>query len=353
MTQFRIEPQPTRVIFGAGSVERLADEVDTLGWTRVAVLCTPGRRAQGEDIARRLGPRLAAVQAEAVMHVPAGPAEQTIATLRELKVDGCVAVGGGSAVGLAKVVARADVAPYLAVPTTYAGSEMTSVWGTTVDGVKTTGRDPRVRPRAVVYDPDLSAGLPMTTTVTSALNAVAHAAEALYARDASPLTDLMAERGVQQFLDALPTLAQDPHDPAARAAALVGAWLCGSCLGATTMGLHHKLCHVLGGTYGLPHAETHTVVLPYVLAAVLPCEPRAADALARAVGHPDPARELWRLAARLGAPRSLAELGLPESALDAVAGTLADGAGAAGPVSARALRALLGAAFDGTEPEVG
>ena len=353
MTQFHIDPQPTRVVFGAGSVDQLADEVDALGWGRVAVLCTPGRRAQGEDVGRWLGARCAAVLADAVMHVPAGPAEQTIAAVRDLGVDGCVAVGGGSALGLAKIVARADVAPYLAVPTTYSGSEMTSVWGTTVDGVKTTGRDPRVRARVVIYDPELTVGLPVATTVTSAMNAVAHAAEALYASDASPLTDLMAGRGVQEFLAALPVLARDPRDAGARAAALVGAWLCGSCLGATTMGLHHKLCHVLGGTYGLPHAETHTVVLPHVLAQLLPGQPRAAAALALAVGDDDPARELWRRAGALRAPRSLAELGLAESALVPVVDTLTDSgrSAAAGGVRAGALHALLVAAYRGEEPQ--
>ena len=351
MTTFRIDPQPTRVVFGAGCLDEVPAELSALGWSRVAVLCTPGHRELGESMARRLGDRCVIVLDEAVMHVPGEQAERTIEKLRQTQVDGCVAVGGGSAIGLAKVVARAGVAPFLAVPTTYSGSEMTSVWGTTVDGVKRTGRAEQVRPRVVVYDPDLTLGLPVDISVVSGMNAVAHAAEALYAADASPLTDLMAVRGISELVAALPVVAAAPGDRGARAAALTGAWLCGACLGATTMGLHHKVCHILGGTFGLPHAQTHTVVLPQVLAHLLPAAPKAAAALETATGRRDPARALWELSASLGAPTGLRELGLPESALDEVVTQLAG----AGPMSPRdlgpdELRTLLRAAYTGVEP---
>ena len=212
----------------------------------------------------------------------------------------------------------------IAVPTTYAGSEMTPVWGLTEAGEKRTGRDVRVLPRGVVYDPELTLTLPTALSVTSGMNAIAHAVEALYAPDATPIVSLMAEEGVRAMAAALPAIAADGRDLAARSEAQYGAWLCGAVLGQTTMALHHKLCHALGGTLDLPHAETHTVVLPHALAFNLPAAPEAAAALSRALGGvPDPARALWELAGRLGAPRSLRELGMTEADIPRIADRVA------------------------------
>jgi maleylacetate reductase len=225
------------------------------------------------------------------------------------------------------------------------------VWGLTEHGAKRTGRDPKVLPRGVVYDPELTLSLPVPLSVTSGLNAIAHAVEALYAPDTSPLVALMAQEGVRALARALPEVAEEPQSVGARGRALYGAWLCGSCLGATTMGLHHKLCHVLGGTFDLPHAETHTVVLPYVLAHNAPAAPEAAAAVAGALDAADAPTALWDLAGRLGAPRSLAELGLTGADLrTAAARTAGETFANPRPVTADGVLALLRAAYEGTPP---
>ncbi|WP_046728165.1 maleylacetate reductase [Streptomyces humi] len=314
------EARPARVVFRPGAaLTATAEEARHLGLRRLLVLS--GER--GADIARAvadsLGPTCAGLHTGARMHVPAEVADQGVAAARAAGADGCVAVGGGSAIGLGKAIALRTGLPLIAVPSTYAGSEMTPVWGLTEHGVKRTGRDPVVLPRSVVYDPELTLSLPVPLSVTSGINALAHAVEALYAPDGSPLVALMAQEGVRAMADALPGIAAAPDSVPARSRALYGAWLCGSCLGATTMGLHHKLCHVLGGTFGLPHAETHTVVLPYVLAFNAPAVPEAAAAVGRALGAEDAPAALQELAGGLGAPRSLAGLGLREADLTVAA----------------------------------
>jgi maleylacetate reductase len=321
---FVYETRAARVVFRPGAaLTAPAEEARHLGLRRLLVLSG----ARGADTARAvadsLGDACAGLHAGARMHVPADVADRGVEAARAAGADGCVAVGGGSAIGLGKAIALRTGLPLLAVPSTYAGSEMTPVWGLTEHGVKRTGRDPVVLPRSVVYDPELTLSLPVPLSVTSGINALAHAVEALYAPDGSPLVALMAEEGVRALAAALPEIAAAPDAVPARSRALYGAWLCGACLGATTMGLHHKLCHVLGGTFGLPHAETHTVVLPYALAFNSPAAPEAAAAVARALGAADAPAALQELAARLGAPRSLAELGLKETDLAVAAAQVA------------------------------
>ncbi|MDF1506490.1 iron-containing alcohol dehydrogenase, partial [Roseisolibacter sp. H3M3-2] len=209
------------------------------------------------------------------------------ALARALGADPLLAVGGGSAVGVAKAVALAGGPPVAAVPTTYSGSEMTPIWGLTRDGAKETGRDERVRPRAVLYDPLTTLDLPARVTGPSALNAAAHCVEALYAPDAGPVTALLAAEGLRAIAGALPGVLRAPADVAGRTALLYGAWLAGLALGASTMGVHHKLCHVLGGSFGLPHAETHAVVLPHAAAFNAGAAPEALRAAAGALGAGD------------------------------------------------------------------
>jgi maleylacetate reductase len=352
MGDFTYESRPGRVVFRPGAaVTATPGEVEKLGLRRVLVVC--GRR--GETVARAvadaLGDSCAGLHAEARMHVPVEDADRAVTVARAAGADGVVAVGGGSSIGLGKAIALRTGLPLIAVPSTYSGSEMTPVWGLTEGGAKRTGRDPGVQPRSVVYDPELTLSLPVPLTVTSGINALAHAVEALYAPDTSPLIALMAQEGVRAMAQALPSLAANPGDTEARGRALYGAWLCGTCLGATTMGLHHKLCHVLGGTFGLPHAETHTIVLPYALAYNAPATPDALTALRRALDADDPPRALWDLAGRLGAPRSLAELGLEETDLAEAAVQVAGQPYAnPRPVTADGVRAVLRAAYEGRRP---
>jgi maleylacetate reductase len=349
---FIYQSLPMRVRFGAGSLAALPDEVAVLGLTHVLVLCSPEQEQTGKDVAAALGEASVGVLPEARMHGPVEVADRARAVAAELGADGCVAVGGGSSVGLGKAIALKHALPVIAVPTTYAGSEMTPIWGMTEAGEKRTGRDLRVLPVSVLYDPELTVTLPTGLSVASGMNAIAHAVEGLYAPDGNPIVSLMAEEGVGALAAGLPGVVADGSDLDARGEALYGAWLCGAVLGATTMSLHHKLCHTLGGTLDLPHAQTHTVVLPHALAYNQPAAPKAVAALSRALGGaPDPARELWELARRLRAPRSLAELGMAEADILRIADlAVANPYANPRPVTRDGVEALLRAAWAGKPP---
>jgi maleylacetate reductase len=352
MKAFVYQAPATRVIFGPGTLARLPDEVAQLGATRALVLSTPEQRASAERVAALLGERAAGVFDRAAMHVPVEAAREARAEAARLGADCAVAIGGGSTTGLGKAIALESGLPIVAVPTTYAGSEMTPIYGLTEGGLKKTGRDERVRPRTVIYDPELTLSLPLAMTVTSAFNAVAHAAEGLYAPDVNPVIALMAEEGIRASAAALAPLQRDPRDIDARSAALYGAWLCGTVLGAITMGLHHKLCHTLGGSFNLPHAEVHTVVLPHALAYNASAAPEAMARVARALGVSDAALGLQALARALGAPTSLAAIGMPADGLDRAADLAVQNQYAnPRPLERTALRALLQRAFDGAPPQ--
>ena len=218
------------------------------------------------------------------MHTPVEVTELALAAMKDCDADCIVSLGGGSTTGLGKALALRTGVNQLCIPTTYAGSEMTPILGETKDGLKTTVRTNDVLPETVIYDVDLTLSLPPALAATSGINAIAHAVEALYARDTNPVISLMAEEGIRALARALPAIVAKPDDREARSDALYGAWLCGVCLGTVGMALHHKLCHTLGGTFDLPHAETHTIVLPHALAYNAPAVPEAAARIARAIG---------------------------------------------------------------------
>jgi maleylacetate reductase len=351
---FQYQSLPMRVMFGPGYRSRLAEEIAHLGLKRVLVLSTEFQAGLAHEVSDQLGDLSAGVYAKAQMHVPIETAREARLFAREAGADGCIAVGGGSTTGLGKAIALEFGMPIIALPTTYAGSEMTPVWGLTADGVKKTGKDPKVLPQSVIYDPELTTSLPVGMSVSSGFNAIAHAAEALYAPDGSPVISLMAEEGVRALVNALPRIAEDPQNLDHRSEALYGAWLCGATLGATTMSLHHKLCHTLGGTFNLPHAETHTVVLPYVLAFNAQNVPQAIDALRRATGSSDPAKFLRDLSLKLGAPGSLRELGLTEHDIPTVIELATKNAYAnPRPVTAPAIHGIIEAALNGEETDFG
>ncbi|MGO2866266.1 MAG: maleylacetate reductase [Corynebacterium casei] len=354
MREFIYQAHPMRVRFGVRAFDVVAEEVEHLGLQRVAVLCTPGRAELGQALARALGSLCVGVIAKAVMHVPREVAAETIAEVQALGADGCVSIGGGSAIGLGKAVAMETGLATIAIPTTYAGSEMTTVWGMTADGHKTTGRNESVLPKSVIYDPELTRGLPVDTSITSGFNALAHAVEALYAPDNSPIISLMAEEGIRALTSVLLGIRANPEDREARSDALYGAWLCGTCLGSTTMSLHHKICHALGGTLNLPHAETHTVMLPHVLAFNQPAVPEAVTALSRALGSAqrstitDPARSFWELARELGAPTSLQELGMQQKDIPRIArDVLSSSYGNPREVSEESITRIISSAWSG------
>ena len=356
MTPFIYTAHPARVLFGAGMLQQLGVEIERLGARRALVLSTPEQAASAAHVAALLGDRAAGVFARAVMHVPIETAREAREEARRLGADCAVAIGGGSTTGLSKAIALESGLPIVAIPTTYAGSEVTAIYGLTEGGIKKTGRDPRVLPKTVIYDPELTLTLPYAMTVTSAFNAIAHAAEGLYAPDANPVIALMAEEGLRASAAALAPLQANPLDIDARSSALYGAWLCGTVLGAITMGLHHKLCHTLGGTFNLPHADTHTVVLPHALAYNAPAIATALARMARALGVADELSAdvplaLQQLARAHGAPTSLAALGLPESALDRAADlAVLTPYPNPRPLQRTALRALLQRAYNGAPP---
>jgi maleylacetate reductase len=317
--RFTFESLPSRVIFGAGSIDTLAGEVDRLGARRVVIVGTRGRSELMQRVAILLGDRVAGAFDSAVVHVPEAVATAARQYAIENNADALVAVGGGSPIGVAKAIAMVKDIPIVAVPTTYSGSEMTPLWGITEDGAKRTGRDPRVQPRVVIYDPELTLDLPPAVSASSGMNAIAHCVEALYAPDANPITSLMAEEGIRALAESLPVIVNSSHDVAARTRALYGAWLAGAALGVVQMGLHHKLAHTLGGSFNLPHAETHAVLLPYTVQYNEAAAGEAMTRVARALGASQAAIGLFELGNRIGTPRSLAEIGMPASGLERAA----------------------------------
>ncbi len=343
-----------RVVFGAGSLQQLAQEIETLGAKVALVLSTPAQRDQAERVADLLGARAAGIFDRAVMHVPIETAREAREVARTLGADCAVAIGGGSTIGLGKAIALDSGLPILAIPTTYAGSEMTPIYGITEGARKTTGKDARVLPRTVIYDPELTLGLPPSMSITSGINAIAHAAEGLYARDISPVMRIMAREGIAALSRALPAIGRQPTDAEARSAAFYGSWMCGSVLGHVGMALHHKLCHTLGGTFNLPHAETHTVVLPHALAYNAAAAPEAMRITAEALGVTDgrsAARALFDLARDNGAPTSLQAIGMRAADLDLACDlALQNEYPNPRPLEKAAIRALLQAAWDGTPP---
>lgn len=351
MLSFVYQSLPSRVVFGAGCLEKLPEEIQRLGLAKALVLSTPEQRQSGLDLVERLGSRAAGLFDQAAMHVPIETARAAREAATRLGADCCVAVGGGSTTGLAKAIALVFDLPILAVPTTYAGSEMTPIWGLTEKGRKTTGRDPRVLPKTVFYDPSLTVTMSPMLSATSGMNSIAHCVEALYAEQANPIISMMAEDGIRALGESLPVVVKEPGNLEARSKALYGAWLGGISLGAVGMALHHKLCHTLGGAYNLPHAETHTVVLPHATAYNAPAAPLAMARVARALASGSAAEGLYDLAASLGAPLSLAAIGMKADALDQAAEIAVENPYYnPRPVTKDGIRALLQNAFEGRKP---
>ena len=351
MQPFVYTTAPARIVFGTGSSVGVAEEIRRLGLSRALVLSTPHQKGDAEALAAQLGQLAAGVFADAAMHTPVEVTKRAVEAYRAAGADCVVSLGGGSTTGLGKAIALRTDAPQIVIPTTYAGSEVTPILGQTENGVKTTLRGPEILPEVVIYDAELTLGLPVGISMTSGLNAMAHAAEALYARDRNPIASMMAVEGLRAMIEALPGVRMAPQDTKARETALYGAWLCGTVLGAVGMSLHHKLCHTLGGSLDLPHAETHAVLLPHTIAYVEQAVPDQLAPLAALVGG-RAGTGLYDFAARLGAPASLAALGVGEEDLDAMAElATANPYWCPRPVEKTAIRALLQRAFEGARPE--
>lgn len=313
MQPFNYNALPSRVIFGFGTLAQTAEEIRALGCSRALILTTPFQRESGEALVAQLGDLAVGLYDNATMHTPVEVTQDALRVVESTKADCVVALGGGSTIGLGKAIALNTDLPQIVIPTTYAGSEATPIIGQTENGLKTTQRTLKVLPEVIIYDVELTLTLPAKMTVTSGLNAIAHAVEALYSKDANPLISMLAEQGIAAIGRALPRIHQNASDRDARSDALFGAWACGVCLGAVGMSIHHKLCHTLGGSFDLPHAETHTVVLPHATAYNADAAPEAMERIARALGVDNAARGLFDLAALHGASTRLADIGMKES----------------------------------------
>jgi maleylacetate reductase len=367
VSDFTYDALAGRVVFGAGSARsELAAEVDRLGAKRILLVAAEAEIELAREVARAAGERVVATFTGVRPHVPVAVAAQARALAREVAADALLCVGGGSTTGTAKAIALEQELPILAVPTTYAGSEMTPVWGLTEGQKKTTGRSLAVLPKVVIYDPELTLTLPASVTGPSAMNAIAHCVEALYVPAANPITTLVALEGIRALAQGSPGAVERPRDIGARSLTLLGAYLAGSSFAAVGGGLHHKICHILGGALDLPHAETHTIVLPHVVAFFAPAIPDVTAAVKEALGgrdvealggrdvcDGDAAGGLYDLARRLGAPGGLREIGMHEGDLEPMIALVHSGAAAAEhprTVDEQAVRTILTGAFEGSRP---
>jgi alcohol dehydrogenase class IV len=321
MEAFEYTANPSRVVFGNGTIAKLPDILSELKLSRPLLLSTPQQIGQADGVKGLLRGEVAGVFSEATMHTPLEVTERAVEFARSSNADSVVSIGGGSTIGLGKAISVRTGLHHIAIPTTYAGSEVTLILGETSGGLKTTRSDPKILPGTVIYDVDLTLTLPVGLSATSGVNAIAHAVEALYAKNTNPIINMFAQEGVKSLAASLPEIINEPSSPAARSTALYGAWLCGVCLGNVGMSLHHKLCHTLGGSFGLPHAETHTIVLPHALSYNAPKVPRAMEKLAEVLpgSNGDAVMGLNALLDKLNVKRGLKDFGMKESDIDKAA----------------------------------
>jgi maleylacetate reductase len=342
---------PQRVCFESGQAgPTLAREVGELGAERVMVISSGSQNELAAEITADLP--VALRYDDVAMHVPIETADRARAAAAKAEVDAVLCIGGGSTTGLAKAIALTTGLPIIAVPTTYAGSEATAVWGLTEGARKTTGVDPRVLPRVIVYDAALTTSLPVDMSVASGLNALAHCVDAMWAPKADPINGAYAAEGIRSLKDGLPQVAADPTALPGRELALYAAYLSAAAFASAGSGLHHKICHVLGGAYNLPHAQTHAVVLPYVVAFNAPQAPDAERRVAGAFGSAHALDGLQALRRTLNAPHALRDYGFQESAIPAAADLILPAVPPTNPrtVTADDLRTLLHAAWAGEDP---
>lgn len=348
---FIYDAMPSRVLFGSGSKGKVLDELDRLGIERAIILSTPPQAELAGAFAQMIGSKAATIYPGAAMHTPLEVTHSAMTAVDSVKADGILAVGGGSTIGLGKAIALRTDLPQIAVPTTYAGSEMTPILGQTENGIKTTIRDAKVLPETVIYDPDLTLTLPDFITGPSGMNAIAHSVEALYAENGNPIISMMAEESIRALGEALPHIVADGSDLDARSKALYGAWLAGACLGSVGMAIHHKICHTLGGSFDLPHADVHCLMIAYSAAYNREAAPDAMARVARALGAEDGPAGLYDLLQKVGVKKSLSELGMTEAGLDKAADiAVTNPYFNPRPVTRDGVRDMLQAAYQGRKP---
>lgn len=361
MVPFEYVTAAQKVVFGAGALDQLVEVVEAFGWRRLLLCTIPRFETEGvvERVRSNLGERLAAVYGGVAPHVQAPQVGEATALAQAEDVEAVIGLGGGSAIGLAKAVSLAleeirlgrparaayptdqPLVPVVAIPTTYAGSEMTPIYGVTeVDKGRTrkvTVTDIKVTPRVTLYDPLLTLGTPPQMTASSGINALAHCIEAAYAINKNPLATAAALAGARYISQALPLAVADGGDVAARAGLMAGAHLAATAVATAKIGLHHGLCHVLGGTAGVPHGIANGIMLPHAMRfnadATAPEQAEvaralglsggdelalaeaAAEAIYKLIGSIGLPQRLRDASVRLGALPKLAEIALRSSAV--------------------------------------
>jgi alcohol dehydrogenase class IV len=321
-THFEYTSFPNKVFFGEGSFSTVAKLL--ANYDKAFVIAGERQAACVQQLIDELGKERVIHFSNIVQHVPVELVEQARQQQVQAQTNVLVAIGGGSAIGLAKALALQNEHDIIAVPTTYAGSEMTNIWGLTTTAGKTTGRDMKVLPKYVVYDPMFTANMPTSLAATSAMNAMAHLMEAVYAHDTNPITYGYALDGMRKLREGLELLATTKQMTIQINQLLqYGSFIAGKALCDVSMSLHHKLAHVLGGTFGLAHADVHTVLQAYVLEYQW-------DALSssvqqdfkEALQHPYPPVALQTLAKNVKAPTQLKEIGFTEKDIDKAVDTV-------------------------------
>jgi maleylacetate reductase len=289
MSEFRLVTYAREIISGPGRTAQLAGAVEQFGWQRLMLCTSPSltRAGQVEAVQTALGPKLVVIYDRTQPHVLDNQLAEALALAAANRPDAIIGLGGGSPIGMAKAVSMAleeqqtgrlprstfpteqPLLPVIAIPTTYAGSEMTPVYGVThhSNGTqrKITVRDARVAPKLVIYDPLLTLDLPPQVTASSGINALAHCIEALYSISRNPMATVAAVGGIQRITAALPDCTRDGADLEARTEMLVGSHLAALALASTAMGLHHGLCHVLGGSANVSHGIANSIILPHAM----------------------------------------------------------------------------------------
>jgi maleylacetate reductase len=346
--RFTHESLGQRVVFAPSDASAaVAAEIRSLDASRVMLIASEREAGLADPIAAGLP--VAVRHEEVVMHVPIEVAERARRVAADAGADAIITVGGGSTTGLGKAVALTTGLPIVAVPTTYAGSEATNGWGLTAGEKKSTGVDARVLPRSIVYDAGLLTSLPAGLAVASGLNALAHGVDAMWGPKADPIDQALAGEGIRGLAGGLPTVAHDGSAIDGIEQTLYGAYLAAVAFTSAGSGLHHKICHVLGGMFNLPHAQTHAVVLPHVLAFNAPNAPAAERRIAAAFGAEDAVAGLAALRSTVDAPRALRDLDMPADGIPrAVAAVLAAAPeNNPTPLTQDNVTALLRAAWEG------
>lgn len=353
LIDFNYKPLPWNIIFGEGSLSKLNIELEKLGFNKALILTTPNQKNHGKRILDIIGGKAAGHFDQAAMHVPKKTVNDAIKMAMDVKADCTVAIGGGSTTGLGKALAVKENLPNIVVPTTYAGSEMTNIWAVTENTRKVTARDIKAVPILTIYDPELTLSLPPEFAASSGLNAMAQAVVNIATDKMNAMVSTYAIGAVKALAKSLPAIKTDPKNMAARAEALYGACLAGAALGTGTTSLHHKICHTLGGSFNMPHAETHAILLPHSVAFNAVATPIGTAKLAAALNSDDAALSLYYLVEQLGGPKTLKEIGFEEGDIDAAAKiTLETPFDNPETVTIKKLQNLLRNAFVGNSPQV-